>query len=101
MRKGIEKAVERVKIDEFLLPELDRQQAEQEANYRNQVSISGIGPLKDRAQPLQNTTDFKQYNITFSCRFGDISLEEAAKEESEQLFLDNQFFCIQQYVMDR
>ena len=43
LRKGIEKPVERVKIDEFSLPELDQEQDEQENSKKSPLARSGQG----------------------------------------------------------
>lgn len=100
LRKGVEKPVERVKIEEFLLPELDQEQDEQENNKKSSLVKSAQSPLQEMRQK-QDDSRLKQYNITFSYQFGPASLGESAEYESENEFLDNQYFCIQQYVMDR
>lgn len=93
LRKGIEKPVERVKIDEFLLPELDQEQDEQENSTKKPLVRSGLGIQEMRQK--QDDARLKQYNITFSYQFGPESLSESDKYESENEFLDNQYFCIQ------
>ena len=78
MRKGIEKIVERVKIDEFELPELDKELDKNEKINKNPLNRSELDPISEMIKKKDDNI-VRQYNITFSYQFGPESLSESDK----------------------